>query len=303
MILLSVGYSKKNRDIYDKLNELCKFFKDKEINIAMAESDVGNMHYVKCILKDTENDIKLFYNSRELFYSYSSNAIYDFISTEYITELLEKLLRENYSYLSYNDLGDIRKRCIEVVAGSGIFTTQGLLYCINCKNNILKKIDEYLQESSEIILDGFITFRLKDLNEELTELVEKIIEEYVIEKEYSEFIKLLKYFVDIQESKYEVVNIIINSEGDYVIEDGNSNNITEDFFADFNIDNIKGEVNKHDILVSALITCAPNKIVVHGMINAQNQEVMDTIKNIFMEKLSFCTGCELCQSKVGLTKA
>jgi putative sporulation protein YtxC len=302
LILLSIGYSKKNRDIYDKLKELCKFFKDKEINIAMAESDVGNMHYVKCILKDTENDIKLFDDCRELFYSYSSNAIYDFISTEYITELLEKLLRENYSYLSYNDLGEIKQRCIEVVAGSGIFSTQGLLYSINCKNNIIKKIDEYLQESIEIILDGFITFRLKDLNEELTNLVEKIIEEYVIEKEYSEFIKLLKYFVDIQESRYDVINIIINSSGDYVIEDENLNNITEDFFADFNIDNIKGEVNKHDILVSALITCAPNKIVVHGMINIQNQEVMDTIKNIFLDKLSFCPGCEICQGISTLTK-
>lgn len=302
MILLSVGYSKKNRDIYDKFKELCKFFKDKEINIAMAESDVGNMHYLKCILKDTENDIKLFDNCRELFYSYCSNAIYDFISTEYITELLEKLLMENYNYLSCNDLGVIKQRCIEIVAGSGIFSTQGLLYSINCKNNIIKKIDEYLQESIEIILDGFITFRLKDLNEELTGLVEKTIEDYVIEKEYSEFIKLLKYFVDIQESKYDIVNVIINPSGDYVIEDGNLNNITEEFFADFNIDNIKGEVNKHDILVSALITCAPNRIIVHGMINAQNQEVMETIKNIFMDRLTFCTGCDTCQSIITLTK-
>lgn len=302
MILLSVGYSKKNRDIYDKLKELCKFFRDKEINIAMAESDIGNMHYVKCILKDTENDIKLFDEYRELFYSYSSNAIYDFISTEYITELMEELLKENYNYLNCCDLGEIKKRCTEVVAGSGIFTTQGLLYSISCKNNIIKKIDEYLQESIEIILDGFITFRLKDLNEELTGLVEKIIEEYVMEKEYSEFIKLLKYFVDIQESKYDVINIIINDHGDYVIKDGNANNITEEFFADFNIDHIKGEVNKHDILVSALITCAPNKIVVHGMVNIQNQEVMDTIKNIFMEKLSFCTGCDMCQEILSLTK-
>lgn len=302
LILLSVGYSKKNRDIYDKLKDLSQFFKDKGINIAMAESEVGNMHYVKCILKDTENDIKLFDDYRELFYSYSSNAIYDFISSEYITELLEELLKENFNYLDYSDLEEIKQRCLEVVAGNGIFSTQGLLYSINCKNNIIKKIDEYLQESNEIILDGFITFRLKDLNEELTSLVEKIIEEYVIEKEYSEFIKLLKYFVEIQESRYDVVNIIIDSNGDYIIKDGNLNNITEEFFADFNVDNIKGEVNKHDILVSALITCAPNKIVVHGIINAQNQEVMDTIKNIFLDKLTFCTGCDICNNITSLTK-
>jgi putative sporulation protein YtxC len=302
LILLSIGYSKKNRDIYDKLKELCKFFKDKEVNIAIAESDIGNMHYVKCILKDTENDIKLFDEFRDLYYSYSSNVIYDFISSEYVTELLEKLLKENYNYLSYNDLVEIKQRCMSVITGTGLFSTQGLLYSINCKNNIIKKIDEYLQESNEIILDGFITFRLKDLNEELNNIVEKIIEEYVVEREYSEFIKLLKYFVEIQESRFETINIFITQNGDYRIEDENYKDVTEEFFADFNVETIKGDVNKHDILVSALITCAPNKIVIHGIANAQNQEVIETIKNIFLEKMTFCTGCEKCNSILTLTK-
>lgn len=302
MILLSIGYSRNNRDIYDRFKELCAFFKEKDISIAIAESDISNMHYIKCILKDTEKDIKAFDSSRDMFYSYSANVIYDYICKEYVSELLDKLLKENYSYVGEQEIDELKERCISVIAGTGIFSTEGLFYSINCKNNMLKKLVEYFQESNEMILDGFITFRLRDINHELNMILEKIVEDYIIEKEYSEFIKLLKYFVDIQESRYETVNIIINESGDFIIEDEKFTNITEEFFEDFNIDNIKGEINKNDVLVSALITCAPKKIVVHGLSNLKDKEVMDTIKNIFMERITFCTGCERCNSINTLTR-
>ncbi len=38
----------------------------------------------------------------------------------------------------------------------------------------------------------------------------------MVEKEYNEFIKLLKYFVDVQENKIDEVNIIIDKLGNYI---------------------------------------------------------------------------------------
>lgn len=296
MILLSIGYSKASGDMYERLKELCGYFKNKGVNIALAESDLGKMHYIKCILKDTEQDIKSFENSRDMFYVYASNVIYEFISREYEIDLLEKLLREKYSYLDSSEQEEIRDRCISIILGSGMFTTEDLLVSVNRRNNILKKLDEFLQESSEIILDGFITFRLRDINDELTEIIDKVVEEYIIEREYSEFIKLLKYFVDIQDSKYQEVNIYINAEGEYIVEDKDGANITSEFFEDFDIENIKGEINKHDILISALITSAPEKISIHGIENSKSQEAIDTIKSIFLDKVVFCIGCDRCKS-------
>ncbi|TDT61050.1 putative sporulation protein YtxC [Fonticella tunisiensis] len=299
MILLSIGYSKSSGDIYDRLVDLCKFFKDKGINIAIAESDVGEMHYIKCILKDTEKDITSFENCRDMFYSYASSIVYDLISREYEKEIFDKILKDNYGYLSEVDLGEIENRCMAVINGTGTLTTaEGLLLSINRRNSILKKIEEFLQESSEIILDGFVRFRMKEINRELTNIIDRVVEEFVIEKEYSEFIKLLKYFVEIQESKYDSLDIIINSSGDYIVEDSKSGDITKEFFEDFNVDSIKGDVNKHDILISALITNAPARIVFHGIENAQSQETIDTVKSIFGEKITYCTGCEKCKKLI-----
>ena len=298
MILLSIGYSKGSDDICSKITEMCRTFKEKGINIAIVENDIGNMHYIKCILRDTDGDIKLFEESRELFYTCSSNIIYDFISYEYEIEMIEKLIKENYNYMTDEDGDEIKKRCLSIIVGSGLFTAGDLIVSINRKNSTLKKIEEYLSENNEIILDGFITFRLKELKDELTGIIDRVVEEYVVEKEYSEFIKLLKYFVDIQDSRYDTVNIFISPGGEYRIEDGLNNNITKEFFEDFNEENIKGEINKHDMLVSALITCAPKSVIIHGVQNAECEEAIDTIKSIFLDKLSFCTGCDRCKKLI-----
>ena len=51
---------------------------------------------------------------------------------------------------------------------------------------------------------------MKDYIEQLEESVDKAIDEYLMDKEYREFIKLLRHFVDLQEPKRDVVNIVFH---------------------------------------------------------------------------------------------
>lgn len=295
MILLSIGFSKDNKEFYDRLNELCQYFKEKGVNIALCENKVSNMNYIKCVLKETEKDIKVFDSFSEMFYIYVSNLIYEYIVNYYDSISIEKIIKNNYDFLSNEDAEIIKEKCIMALNGTGIFTQDGIQLIINRKNTILKLIEEYLDENKELIIDGFITFRLRNFSNDLKNIVEKITEEYIIEKEYSEFIKLLKYFVDIQESKYEVVNVIIQKDGNYLIYDKQYKNITSDFFEDFSSD-IKIDATIHDMLISALITFAPQNIVIHGVENSKSQETIETIKNIFSDRLKICSGCEICKS-------
>lgn len=229
MILLSVGFSKNNRDIYDRLDELCLYFREKGINICLCENRLSNMNYIKCVLKETEKDIKCFDGYSDMFYIYVSNVIYEYIVNQYDSETIESILKNNYDFLTSEDIENIKEKCILALNGMGIFSTESLSLVINRKNSILKLIEEYLEENKELIIDGFITFRLRSLISQLKSIVEKIVEDFVVEKEYSEFIKLLKYFVDIQDSKYEVVNIFIQKNGEYLIKDIEYKDITKQF--------------------------------------------------------------------------
>ncbi|CDF58478.1 putative sporulation protein YtxC [Thermobrachium celere] len=295
MILLSIGFSKDNREIYDRLSELCLYFKDKGVNIALYENKVSNMNYIKCVLKETERDIKIFDSFSEMFYVYVANLIYEYIVNQYESVIIEKILKNDYDFLSHEDAKLIKEKCVMALNGTGIFSADSVSFVINRKNTILKIIEEYLDENKELIIDGFITFRLRNFESDLKYIVEKITEEYIIEKEYSEFIKLLKYFVDVQESRYDVINVVIQRDGNYLIHDNKYNNITSEFFEDFGTE-IKIDATIHDMLISALITYAPKNIIIHGIENSTSQETIETIKNIFCDRLTVCSGCELCTS-------
>ena len=61
------------------------------------------------------------------------------------------------------------------------------------KKQITEKIKEYLDKNDELILDGFINFRLKDYMLEIEGLVDDAVDDFLMEKEYLEFIRLLRY--------------------------------------------------------------------------------------------------------------
>ena len=58
-------------------------------------------------------------------------------------------------------------------------------------------------------MEGFIRFRLKDYIEELKYIIDGSVDELLIDREYNEFIKLLRYFVEIQEPKVEEVHVLL----------------------------------------------------------------------------------------------
>ncbi len=52
---------------------------------------------------------------------------------------------------------------------------------------------------------------MKELRSNIEIIIDRIIENYIIDKEYEEFIRLLKYFVNIQDSKLQEVNLTIQT--------------------------------------------------------------------------------------------
>ena len=78
-----------------------------------------------------------------------------------------------------------------------------------------------------------------------------------MENEYREFIRLLKYFVDIQEPKYENIHIIATNHGTYTLLDDRREEITNECIKEYLNEISESEINYDDLLVSSLITLAP----------------------------------------------
>jgi putative sporulation protein YtxC len=137
---------------------------------------------------------------------------------------------------------------------------------------------------------------MKEFKEDIDSIVEKVIEKYMVEKEYNEFIKLLKYFVDVQESKLEEVHIMIDSNGDYIVKDEFGNDVLNNLMDELYETKYTTTVSSEDLIISGLITTSPKKVIIHSVHNCKNKELMDTIKNVFEERVEYCNDCKQCDA-------
>lgn len=218
--------------------------------------------------------------------------IYKFVINIFNEKEIDYFFNNYYFFIKYDETDEIKEKVIKVLLEDNFSDDN---FFGERKKSILEKIKSCIEENNEININGFIRFRMKELFQEIEQIVDKIVERHIIEKEYNEFIKLLKYFVEVQESKIDEVNIIIDEMGMYTILDGNSKDIYDLFLdevEDFNMSLVG--VNKDDLLISGLIANSPKKIVIHGAENTLNVEIIETIKQVFEEKVIFCTGCTNC---------
>lgn len=293
MVLLSIGFASDKCDLYNKLVELTDCFKEKGISIGLVESDNEDMHFIKCVVKDEDYSRCSVPQIKSSFDIYAANIIYQALVDNFQSSVISKIIRDNYNYFRVDEAADIINRCTNIL-NEDTRVKNGDFNYGSRKERVIEKIYEYISENTDIVLEGFIRFRLKELNSELTELVDKVVEEYLIEREYNEFIKLLKYFVEVQESRVEIVNVVVKGDGTYSMYDGDKNEITQDLLSEMADEGLCGEINYDDLLVSSLITAAPKFIVIHNLPNVKNREMIETINNVFCDRVKVCTGCSLC---------
>lgn len=273
-----------------ELQELRDVLKKKSIVIGLVESEDCNTHIVKIMCDEEAYSEKV----KNIIYLYISNILYNIVIEEYRKKELFNFLTETFFFLKQEELVEVENLIMRVLKGVENLKDENMIYTMNKINMVLEKIKVCIEENSELNIKGFITFRMKELREDIEDIIDKIVEEYMVDKEYKEFVKLLKYFVDIQDSKIEEINIYIQENGDYSLKDGYGNDIFQEFIKEISECKIETEAKVEDIIISGLITNAPKKVIIHKKENCLNKEFIETIINVFGEKVSLCTGCPGC---------
>ncbi|EOD00910.1 putative sporulation protein YtxC [Caldisalinibacter kiritimatiensis] len=297
MELLSIGVKEGSEKVKSLLSKEIENFSKEGFYINSELNDVGDIHFLN--YKTDNLNLNKCKNIRKIFVHCVANILADVILDIYQQKYLNRYIAENYYYFSKSEKDKVKEKAIEFLNKGESFSTGGMIFKVSRKSKIIKSIVEYLETTDEIIIEGFINFRLRFFIDSIEEAVEKAVEEFLIEKEYNEFIKVLQYFVEIQEPKIELVNILIKGDKDYLLFDKNYRLINNDFFEEIADEIAESDINHDDLLVSSLITIAPNKVVIHFEYNNsyssnEYEELIKIIKNIFEDKVSICRGCKLC---------
>lgn len=296
MLVLKLAYSGE-LDFIEELQELKELLKKKRIIIGVVESLEGKTHVIKVMCDDSNYNEKICSTIN----LYISNILYEIVISKYKEKELFEYLTDTFFFLKQDEIIEVEEDIMKVLNSESGINDENFIFYSNKTNAIIEKIKECIEENKEININGFITFRMRELRVDIESIIDKVVEKYMVEKEYKEFIRLLKYFVDIQDCKVEDVNIMALSSGGYTVTDGYGEDIFSTFLNELSDCKLGIDANIEDIIISGLITNAPKHIIIHGKEQCTNKEFLDTIVNVFGDRVAYCRGCELCvTSKIKL---
>lgn len=270
-----------NKDMDKAIEIVHGYFPDEETKI---DNNIYDSRYIIDVNLDGNKSItyKEFSNS-------IAKAVLDIILYVYSEDIINRNLYIYREDLKVNERKEIAKISKELLLDRKNFLAE--------KEHIYMEIKDYLFNNTTILIDGFITFRLEGLDFLIDLAVEKGINEFTVEKEYREFIKILQYFVESQEPKYDLVNLIFE-DMDYKLFDDKGNTIDKDFFSEIITEIDNTNISKDDILISTLIVIAPKRIVLHLDEKFKDEDVVKVIVNVFQDRVYTCQGCEKCNREI-----
>lgn len=206
---------------------------------------------------------------------------------------LEPVLLDHICVKTYGHLSEEEKASVLSLADKALREPEA--QDKDRKGEIVRRLLDYLQGENRLNLKGFITFRLKDYMDDMEDAVDQAIDDFFLEKEYTEFVRLLRYFVEAQEPRMSEVHVTVSREGSFALFDQEMHPVDGGNLREFIVDTLESEVAYEDFLVSALISLAPRRVVIHDALGLGDEESVTTVKNVFSDRVSVCKGCRRCQ--------
>lgn len=166
------------------------------------------------------------------------------------------------------------------------------------KKLLIQDIAAYLAQHQVLNMDGFLRFRIPRYAAELRDIIEYATDEFLMDQQYKEFISLLRYFVYIQDSKIPAAHLMHKGGHEFTLLNEQMKPIdTEQLDTTFKVEFLDKDYNLEDLIVSTLITIAPERIFIHT--REPELPVIKTISQIFEERAEICEYCRLCKPILG----
>ncbi len=252
----------------------------------IKKSKINDLYFSKHCFKIYKNII-VHYKGNEInnFFDLLSKIIANSIIIFYEPQKIKNLINFDYFYFSKNDkkiIFDEYKILLKKISEE----EKNYKY-----DMIFQAVNNYLRNNKVIVLEGFINFRLKNYIAFLRDSIGEAVNQFIIDKEYIEFVNLLKDYVDSRVPNNSIINLIyINSEAILLSDNGeiiNLDKFDSKYLSDISFCN-------NDYVLNTLIGLLPNRIMLHLISPKDN--FIKTVELIFGDKVKLCSGCELCSA-------
>lgn len=259
----------------------------------LSSIDFEDIYFIDKKFKIYKNVIIHYKGTKENeFLNLIASLISDCILLFFEPLLIKRCINLNYFYFD-----DFEKKLIEKNCYSFIQTDEDNTLKYR-KNEIWINVLNYLLENKSILLDGFVNFRLNNYLDTINDIVDYSVNKYIVEKEYTEFINLLKIYIDSKQSEVDLVHLVYTN-GESILLDSNRNiiSLSDNIFNAKYLSDISFSSN--DYALNALLTLLPKRIELHVI--GYEDEFINTLKLIFGNKIFICKDCNICRTYKILT--
>ena len=251
----------------------------------ISNLDFPDIIYCNKTFKKYEKVIMNWRNKKyEKFKNIISSLVSDIIIKFYQEKLVRRMISVNYFYFE-----DYEKKLIYENCKEFLLQSKEEVY-----ETLFKEIEKYVNDKRNIYIQGIVNFRISEYIKALDNIVDMGVNKYIIEKEYKEFINLLKIYVNSAECKTDILHLIY-SNGESILLDKEKNIIS---LENNNINNLKYlsdiTFSSNDIALNTLLSMLPKKIEIH--IIDKEDEFINTLKLIFESRINICTECNICKT-------
>jgi putative sporulation protein YtxC len=197
-----------------------------------------------------------------------ANIIINIVKRELLKENIKKICRK----INVEDIEKVYKNSLKFFQKKEAFM----------KDNIFNRVYDYISTNNHINIYGFIKFRMKCWPNEINKISSRSIEEYLSKKNKDEFINALRYFVEVQEEKIDLLKVKILENGSFILYDKDDNIIENENAEDMINTGLKENLNYEDFLISTLLTWCPKEMLIYDNLeNDSSKNIIETVKSIF----------------------
>ncbi len=212
------------------------------------------------------------------FYNALSNTLVALIIKFYEKKLLKSIIQSNYFYFSESEQDIILQKCLNYLADKSTVE-----YQVRIEHIYIAAL-KYLTNNKFMILSGFVNFRLCNYMKILDYLVDTFVNELVVDREYREFINLLKSYVNSRPSTINTVHFIYKNNNSVILDSNYKKIPFTDDLANLNyISDVS--FSENDISLNTLLTLLPQKIIIH--LSKESDEFIKTLICIFENRIEF----------------
>lgn len=226
-------------------------------------------------------------SNTSLFINELSNILTNCIFAFYENTLVKRILNLNYFYFDTFEKEIIFKDCINILKMTELSNY------VHRKEAIFNSLQNYINENHFMILSGFVNFRIPDYIKHLDSTIDISVNKYILEKEYKEFVELLKLYINSKKSNSNIVHLIyLNQDSILLDENKNILSVSDNVFNAKYLSDISFSSN--DYILNALLDLLPEKFIIH-LIDSED-DFIKTLKIIFGNRVHICLDCNICKT-------